>query len=189
MTNAKRSAAIALVCLLLRTASAQSADSPDKEPVATLEVGPAPTQSLKGGGFSFGPTVAVEVTPIENRLEIEGGVTALFARHSTEWDADILLKKPWTLSKRVEFMLGAGPEWIHTRSRGIVTNSAGAEVALDFMFWPKPKHKFGWYLEPAYDYDFGHGHDQSVGIAGGLLIAVPSRRRSEFATSPALANI
>lgn len=175
MTNAKRAVLIALVCLFPGTASAQSADSADKEPVAILEVGPAPAQSLKGGGFSLGPTVAVEVTPIENRLEIEGGVTALFARHSTEWDTDVLFKKPWTLSKKVEFMLGAGPEWIRTRSRGIVTNSAGGEVALDFMFWPKPKHNFGWYLEPAYDYDFGHGHDQSIGIAGGLLIAVPWR--------------
>jgi hypothetical protein len=176
MANAKTAVLIALMCLSVGTVSAQSANSTDQEPVAILEVGPAPTQSIKGGGFSLGPTVAVEVTPIENRLEIEGGVTALFADHSTEWDTDVLFKKPWTLSKKVEFMLGAGPEWIHTRSRGIVTNSAGGEVALDFMFWPKPKHKFGWYLEPAYDYDFAHGHDQSIGIAGGLLIGIPWKR-------------
>lgn len=167
---------IGLVFLSVGTASAQSADSADKEPVATLEVGAAPTQSIEGAGFSFGPTVAVEVTPIENRLEIEGGVTSLFADHSTEWDTDVLFKKPWTLSKKVEFMLGAGPEWIYTRSRGIVTNSAGGEIALDFMFWPNPKHKLGWYLEPAYDYDFGRGHDQSIGIAGGLLIGMPWKR-------------
>ena len=179
MANVTKVVVIAFVYSCLGSAAlAQSADTTAKEPepVAILEVGPAPTQSIKGGGFSFGPTVAVEVTPIENRLEIEGGVTALFASHSTEWDTDVLFKKPWTLSKTVEFMLGAGPEWIHTRSRGVVTNSAGGEVALDFMFWPKPKHKFGWYLEPAYDYDFGHGHDQSIGIAGGLLIGIPGRR-------------
>jgi hypothetical protein len=40
---------------------------------------------LKDGGSSFGPTVAVEVTPIENWLELEAGVAPLFTRHSTEW--------------------------------------------------------------------------------------------------------
>jgi hypothetical protein len=176
MTNKKRAVLIAVLSLSLRTVAAQSADSADKEPVATLEVGPAASQSIKGAGFSLGPTVAVEITPIENRLEIEGGVTALFADHSTEWDTDVLFKKPWTLSKKVEFMLGVGPEWIHTRSRGIVTNSAGGEIALDFMFWPKPKHNFGWYLEPTYDYNFAHGHDQSIGVAGGLLIGIPWKK-------------
>lgn len=174
--NTTRAVLTALLSLSLGTASAQSAGSSDSEPKAVLEVGGAPTQSIKGGGFSFGPTVAVEVTPIEDRLEIEGGVTALFAAHSTEWDTDLLFKKPWTLSKKVEFMLGAGPEWIHTRSHAIVTNSAGGEAALDFMFWPKSKHNLGWYLEPAYDYDFGRGHDQSIGIAGGLLIGIPWKR-------------
>ena len=70
-------------------------------------------------------------------------------------------------------MIGAGPEWIHTNESGAASNSAGAEVALDFMFWPGGKHRFGWYLEPGYDYSFGRGHEQSVGISGGLLIAIP----------------
>jgi hypothetical protein len=48
----------------------------------------------------------------------------------------------------------------------------GGEVVLDFMFWPSAKHKFGWYLEPGYDYNFGRGHEQSVGVSGGLLIAL-----------------
>jgi hypothetical protein len=41
------------------------------------------------------------------------------------------------------------------------------------MFWPKSKHRFGWYLEPAYDYSFAIGHQQSVGMSGGLLIGIP----------------
>jgi hypothetical protein len=69
-------------------------------------------------------------------------------------------------------MFGAGPEWIHTRKLGITTNSISAEVALDFMFWPGMKRRLGWYLEPAYDYNFARGHEQSVGISGGLLIAI-----------------
>ena len=149
------------------------AQSADKEPKAILEIGAVPDRSVTGGGSSFGPTLAVEVTPIENRLELEAGVTSLFAPHRTEWDTDLLFKKPWTLSRKAEFMVGVGPEWIRTSRYGAATNSAGAEFALDFMFWPKGKHKLGWYAEPAYDYDFGRGHDQSVSISVGLLIGIP----------------
>jgi hypothetical protein len=70
-------------------------------------------------------------------------------------------------------MCGVGPEWIHTGEDKMATNSAGGEAVLDFMFWPSRKHKYGWYLEPGYDYNFGRGHEQSVGISGGLLIAIP----------------
>jgi hypothetical protein len=164
-----RSLLIACVFLCSGTALAQSAE---KEPVAIVELGGAGSWNIKEGGASFGPTVAVEFTPIENRLEIEAGVTPLFARHSTEWDTDLLFKKPWTLSKKVEFMLGAGPEWVHARNNGVTTNSASAEVAGDFMFWPSKKRRFGWYLEPAYDYNFGRGREQSLGISAGLLIPI-----------------
>jgi hypothetical protein len=149
------------------------AQSVDKEPAAVVEIGGAANWNFKGGGSSFGPTVAVEVTPIENWLELEAGVTPLFARHSAEWDVDLLFKKPWTLSKKVEFMLGVGPEWIHLTKNGVARNSLSGEAVLDFMFWPSAKHRFGWYLEPGYEYNFGRGHEQSFGISGGLLIAIP----------------
>jgi hypothetical protein len=168
--NATKSVLIASLFLCSGSAFAQSAD---KEPAAIVELGGAGSWSLKGGGSSFGPTVAVEVTPIEKWLELEGGVTRLFSRHSAEWDADFLFKKPWTLSHKVEFMFGVGPEWIHTSASGMKTNSLGGEAVLDFMFWPSGKHRFGWYLEPGYDYDIGRGHEQSLGISGGLLIAIP----------------
>jgi len=147
-----------------------------QEPAAVLEVGGAGSHDLSGGGSSFGPDMAVEVTPIENWLELEAGTTAVFRRHSAEWSTDLLFKKPWTLSEKVEFMIGAGPEWIHARDGGVATNSPGAEVVLDFMFWPSAQHRFGWYLEPGYDYSFGRGHERSIGIAAGLLIGIPKRR-------------
>jgi hypothetical protein len=155
-------------------ASAQSAEPEKREKeIAIVELGAAASRSITGGGSSFGPAVAVEATPIENWLELEAGVTPLFRHGVREWDTDLLFKKPWTLSKRAEFMIGAGPEWIHANESGAVSNSAGVEAALDFMFWPGGKHRFGWYLEPGYDYSFGRGHEQSVGISGGLLIAIP----------------
>lgn len=168
-----RAAKLGVMAALLLWPTNALAQSADKEQAAVLELGVAPQRSVTGGGWSFGPTVAVEVEPIKNWLELEAGVTPFFAHDSTEWDTDLLFKKPWTLSRKVEFMFGAGPEWIHARHDNLVTNSLGGEVALDFMFWPKGKHKFGWYLEPAYDYDFGRGHDQSISVSAGLLIAIP----------------
>jgi hypothetical protein len=149
-----------------------TAQQPDKDPVAVVELGGSGSWSVTDNSASFGPTAAVEVTPIENWLELEAGVTPSFRRHSTEWSTDLLFKKPWTLSEKVEFMFGLGPEWIHTRAFGATTNAAGAEAVLDFMFWPTGKHRFGWYLEPGVDYSFGHGHERSAGISGGLLIAI-----------------
>lgn len=161
----------AALTLSARCTHAQSAEV-DKDPKAVVEVGAAANRSLSGEGSSFGPNVAVEVTPIENWLELEAGVTPLFARHSTEWDVDLVFKKPWTLSRKAEFMLGVGPEWVHSNRLGRKTNAIAGEALADFMFWPTGKHRFGWYLEPAYDYSFARGHEQSLGISGGLLIAI-----------------
>ncbi len=162
-----------LIASLFLCAGSAFAQSVDKEPAAVVELGGAADWNVKDGGSSFGPTVAVEVTPIENWLELEAGVTPLFTRHSTEWDTDLLFKKPWTLSKKAEFMLGVGPEWVHWTKSSMTTNSVSGEVVLDFMFWPSAKHRFGWYLEPGYEYNFGRGHEQSLGMSGGLLIAIP----------------
>jgi hypothetical protein len=54
----------------------------------------------------------------------------------------------------------------------VTTNSVSGEAAMDFMFWPSAKHRFGWYVEPDYERNFGPAHEQSLGITGGLLIAI-----------------
>ena len=173
--SARKSLVFASLFCCLINAFAQSAQ-PEPEPAAIVELGGAVSRELKGGGSSFGGDFAVEFTPIEKWLEIEVGTTPLFRRHSTEWDTDILFKKPWTLSEKVELMVGIGPEWAHTRAYGVTTNSLSGEVVLDFMFWPSSKHRFGWFLEPGFDYSFARGHERSIGISGGLLIAIPRRR-------------
>ena len=147
--------------------------SGDKDPAAILEIGAATSWNVTGGAATFAPNFAVETTPIENWLELEAGVSPFYTRSSTEWDVDLLFKKPWTISRKAEFMLGVGPEWVHLRQNGKTTNSIAGEVAGDFMFWPAHRHRFGWFLEPAYDYSFARGHQQSIGISGGLLIAIP----------------
>jgi hypothetical protein len=146
----------------------------DKEPFAVVEFGGAGEWGLPNGGASLGPTAAVEFTPIKNWLEIETGVTSLFSRGQTEWGTDFVFKKTFDLSPTVELAPGIGPEWNHTTGGGRTTNSIAGEAVLEFMFWPTPARKFGWFLEPSYSYDFGKGQ-QSLGVSAGLLIAIPQR--------------
>jgi hypothetical protein len=134
-----------------------------------IELGGGAFRNVTDGASSFGPAVAVEVTPVKNSVELEFGTTALFRRHSTEWGTDLLFKKPWDLSPKVELMLGLGPEWVHSKQYGIATNSASVEAVADFMFWRSAKHRFGWYLEPTYEHSLARGDEQSVGFTGGPI--------------------
>src|ERR1700746_3815564 len=144
----------------------------DKDPIAIFEIGAATSWNLSGGAATFAPNLAAEITPIENWLELEEGVSPFFTRNAKEWDTDLLFKKPWNISRKAEFMLGVGPQWVHLRQNGKWSNSIAGEIAGDFMFWPTGKHHFGWYLEPAYDYSFARGHQKSIGMSGGLLIGI-----------------
>jgi hypothetical protein len=166
------SMATSLMAILLLTGKAFG-QAGEKEPAAIIEIGGAGQWALNHGKPSYGPNFAVEVTPIKEWLEIEAGATPFFSHGQTEWDTDLLFKKPYTLSKTAEFMFGVGPEWAHTISGGQSTNSIAAEAALDFMFWPAPKRRFGWYIEPSYGYSFAAGHQQSMSVSVGLLIAIP----------------
>jgi hypothetical protein len=144
----------------------------EEEPSAIIEIGGAGEWGLKSGGSAYGPNLAAETTPIPDWLELEAGVTPFFSRGQTEWDADFLFKKPWTLTDTVEVMAGVGPEWAHTVSRSQTTDSFGAEAALDFMFWPVGR-RIGFYVEPSYGYDFDTGREQTLSVSAGILIAIP----------------
>src|ERR1035441_2460998 len=154
-----------------QTSSKASSGDPqkaDEDPIAIVELGASTSWNLSGGAATFAPNLAAEVTPIENWLELEAGVSPFYTHKSAEWDTDLLFKKPWTISRTAEFMLGVGPEWVPLRQNGKVPNSISGEVAGDFMFWPTRKHRFGWFLEPTYDCSFAGGHQQSIGMNGGL---------------------
>ena len=64
IVRATKSVLIVAFFLGLANVFAQSSDK--EESAAILEIGAAPALSLKGGGGSFGPTLAVEVEPIRN---------------------------------------------------------------------------------------------------------------------------
>jgi hypothetical protein len=44
-------------------------------------------------------------------MRIEAGIAPMFSSGRTEWDTDLLFKKPFTPSDKLEFMIGAGPAW------------------------------------------------------------------------------
>ena len=153
------------------TASAQAAEK-EKEAAAELELGAATEWALPGGGFSFGPSVGIEFTPIKDWLEIEAGVSPVFGGGRTEWSTELVFKKPFSLSDKVEMMVGLGPEWLYKTGHGETTNSIGGVALVDFQIWPFPERKFGWFVEPSYGYDFGRQHEQSFGVTVGLLIPI-----------------
>ena len=154
-----------VLCLMSLCASAAWAE--EKEPAAIIELGGVGEWDFTQG--KLGPSAAIEFTPIKDWLEIEAGVSPLFGGGRTEWSTDLLFKKPFTLSKTVEFMIGAGPEWSYTNR----ASKIGAEFALDFMVWPWPDRKLGWFVEPTYGYSFSKGHEQAAAVSVGLLIPIP----------------
>jgi hypothetical protein len=140
------------------------------EHAAVLELGAEVESDLPLAGARLGPDLAVEVTPIDEWLELELGVSALKHRQATDWETDLLFKKPYTLSSTVEFMAGLGPTWTHSSQPNGPTSTVGAEFALDVMFWPTKK--WGWFLEPDYGVDFARGHPKSVGLSFGILLGI-----------------
>jgi hypothetical protein len=139
----------------------------ERDHALVLELGAAGDWS-RAEGYHPGGTFAFEVTPIENWLELEIGVTAIRADRSTEIPVDVLFKKPWRFSPQFEFMIGIGPELIHATGPDHAT-FWGLSSVLDFMFWPRKN--LGWYVEPGLEVTFRDGAKrQGLGISAGLLI-------------------
>jgi hypothetical protein len=152
---------------------AGTARAGDKEALAVFEFGVAEEWGLSGGTPSFGPSAAMEFTPLKDWLEIEVGTTRLVNRSQTQWETDLVLKKAFSLSPTVEIEPGIGPEWIHTISAGRTTNAIAAEAVVDFVLWPTPDRKFGWSVQPSYSYSFSKDHERSFGLTVSVLIAIP----------------
>jgi hypothetical protein len=93
---------------------AERASAEEKEPFASVELGAAAEWDSPNGGAGFGPSAAIEFNVIKDWLVIEPGVAPLFSRSQTEWDADLIFKKPFDLSSTMEFEPGIGPAWQHT---------------------------------------------------------------------------
>lgn len=144
----------------------------DKESFAVGELGSAFSKNINGTA-SYGFNASVEVTPIQDVLEIELGLTPTFAKKLKALDADLLFKKPWSLSARTEIMAGIGLAYDHENDQGLILNSMSGELAFDLMYWPFAKHEFGIYVEPGYEYGLAQQHEQSIEMSAGLIVAIP----------------
>jgi hypothetical protein len=140
----------------------------DEDHAVVLEFGGELDWEPAEVGVHAGGTFALEVTPVENVLELEVGVAAVRTDGGVEMPLDILFKKPWRFSPKFKFMIGAGPEVVHSFGPDHGT-FWGLEAVLDFMFWPRKN--IGWYVEPGYEITFrDSAQHRSVGVSGGLLI-------------------
>jgi len=146
----------------------QQARANEKEPVLAFEMAGAGGWGLQHGGSSFGPEVAVEYTVIEHWLEIEGGITPQFSEGQVEFDTSFVFKKPFELSKFFEFLIGAGAEWVHKAS----ADAIAGEALVEFKYFPWPEQHVAFFIEPGYSYDFGKGHEQSIGMTAGVHIGI-----------------
>jgi len=131
-----------------------------------LEIGGVASVQSSDGSSHFGGSIAVEKTFVESWLELELGVSATGGSGEKELAASLLFKKPWTLSPQFEFMIGIGPELVHSLNNG--GTAPGLVSGLDFMFWPS--RNVGWYVEPTYEIVFDHGSRGSFTATAGLLI-------------------
>jgi len=149
------------------TVAAQGGAADASDHAIVFELGAAAGWS-PSEGLQPGATFAVEITPIEHWLELEAGVTATRAHRTTETTVDLLIKKPWPISRAFEFMAGVGPEVGHATGAEHAT-FWGLSAVADLMFWPRAN--VGWYLEPGYEVTFRQGSTRSgLAIAAGLLI-------------------
>ncbi len=154
------------VLVSLAGRAAAQAQPPDVDHAVVFEIG-AESDWSKADGFHTGGTFAFEVTPIENWLELELGVSVIPHRGGVEVPVDLLFKKPWRLSRTVEFMAGVGPELIHSTVDG--QTFWGLSAVGDLMVWPR--QNVGWYVEPGIERTFERGdHQTGFAIAAGLII-------------------
>jgi hypothetical protein len=135
-----------------------------------LEIGAAGEWSLDGERPNFGGTIAGEVEPIENWMELEFGYTTLTTAGHTELSSDLLFKKPFHFSPTAEFMVGLGPSLSQTINGLERGDSWSVEFALDWMFWPTKD--LGWFIEPTWSVDPRNGQ-QSAAVSIGILIGFP----------------
>jgi hypothetical protein len=158
---------------LLIVAGGAQAEEKEKEHESSvvMELGGGGEWDVRGGGGAYGPNLALEFEVIEHWLEIETGVAPRFERGESEVEFELIFKKPFELSESLEFLIGAGPVWVH-HSEESPKDSIVGEAIVELVYWPRQDHKVGFFVEPSYSYNFGEGHEKTVGVTAGLHIGV-----------------
>jgi hypothetical protein len=158
---------------LLLVAGGARADEKEKEHESSVvvELAGGGEWDVHGGAGAYGPNLALEFEVIEHWLEIETGVAPRFERGESEVEFELIFKKPFELSESLEFLIGAGPVWVHHAEESPKDSIAG-EAIVELVYWPWDDHKVGFFVEPSYSYNFGEGHEKTVGVTAGLHIGV-----------------
>jgi hypothetical protein len=144
----------------------------DKDPSLVFEMGGTGEWGLRrSGSQSYGPEIGFEYDVIERWLEIEVSTSPVFSKGHAELGTDFLFKKPFEVTDRLEFMIGGGPEWI-SRTNEAPKNSIAAVAVTEFIYAPWDNKKVRLFVEPAYSYDLGKGHEQAFSVSAGLLIGI-----------------
>jgi hypothetical protein len=138
----------------------------EKEPLAVVALGGAGEWGFPGGKFSSGPSAAVEFSLIKEWVEVEVGTAKLFRHGNSEWEAEAVFRKPFTLSETTELMIGLGPIWSQAKGE---SGKWGTTFAADFMFWSSREKKYGWFVEPSYSVI---GSERSLGVSVGFLVGI-----------------
>lgn len=129
--------------------------------------GGAAEMELGNAELHSGLNVFIEYEAIENWLELELGVSLLAAEGGREIPVDLLVKKPFRLTRHLELMVGVGPQIVRVSGTDKNGTFFGGELVFDFMFWPT--RQVGLWLEPAYAFVFRQGVSHSVGATGGVI--------------------
>lgn len=160
------------LCALLEFDPAMAATDEvgEQDHLVILELGATGERELSEHTSHIGPVVGMEIEPIENWLEIELGASTYRSQGATNWEIELPFKKPFRLSDTIEVMPGLGPTWAHTTQPGQQSSSWGVEAVIDVFIWRSKR--FGWFFEPSYGIALGSGGRKSVGVTGGLFLAV-----------------
>lgn len=160
-------ALLLLVTLTAPPSNAQEQGDDETEHTIVVGVGGAGELELGDGSLHPGANVMIEWDAIENWLELEVGASVLAASGGVEVPIDLLVKKPFTLARWAELMVGVGPEVAQVTGVDKGTYFGG-ELALDLMFWPWGR-RVGLWVEPEYDALFHDGVSSGIGSTGGVL--------------------
>ena len=155
---------LVLACLLVPNQA--RAEEPERHYVFGL--GGAFTLDTADRSAGWGGNAFFEMEAIEGWLEIEAGVSVVKVKTGGEVSSDLLFKKPFRLSRRLEIMIGLGPEIVQTFGAGAGLTYYGVEAAIDLMFWPS--QRFGVWVEPTYDLTFRDRASLGFGTTFGPMV-------------------
>lgn len=179
--NTQRWLAVASAALFVTGAASVFANSESQTP--SVEMGGHETEGpertiivgvggvaeveLGDGSLHLGPNAFVEYEAVKNWIELELSASVLAVHGGREVPIDLLFKKPFRLNRRLELMIGIGPQIVFVSGTERNGTFVGGEVALDFMFWPS-RH-VGLWVEPSYEFSFRGSVSHSLTTTGGVI--------------------